>query len=301
MSNSIATTRNSIRFLGGGFLALVLGWLTCKLGAEALQRAYVSGDTPVPMTCSETAQLTMSDNRYVTLTDADPCPYSLEAKDENSPWMVVHVPVGPAYDGDYADPGSIRVIVVSNEVKNDEDFERVFSGEITGVLIDRGSFSDSIIANSNPGIDFSKCWVLRHNDVPGTAQGPIATIVFGLLIFGLGPVVLLIAAQSPTVGLADLVSGSRSLLGPIFLVTGPGLLLVGGLLLYDHLPRPESGALVIPLLLMELGAACLALAIYFQIAGLSAFRTDINPLTGRPLSEDESLNPQTESESTGGW
>jgi len=136
-----------VKLLNRLFLGLV-GVGLVVYGVKERQLAAVTGEKPVKMTCKELGEAGKLENANVILTDFVLTPnFVRRGKDDR--WTRIWVPVVPV-DGEYVRkvkaaggksagvelPRPVQVVVTSDDVRNDKDFEALGSKrELEGLVI----------------------------------------------------------------------------------------------------------------------------------------------------------------------
>ena len=201
--------RIKIAFIVGGIMLAYLGYQEWQLSRAA-------GETPRTISCAELSENGPGDNAHIVLTDFLMCEQSFvyQAKKTDQRWNTVWVPVVPVngefhrevlamltpdgkLSGPLPKPKEIKVLVKSTYVPNMAQLSalakrKMMPGLVTNRIESLGQKERQILAQSYPGIDFSRCWIVDHARKPagfgkiaGLAVGGVfLSMLGGLWMFG---------------------------------------------------------------------------------------------------------------------
>lgn len=180
--------------------AIVIGVVLVVFGVREWQLKTVAKDTPQSISAEDLEAKGPGDNAHIVLTDFLMCPqgYVYEYKQRrggggDQTWTKVWVPVvplgGPYHTqilsmlgpngevrGELPRPQNIKILVKSTKARNEADIEAMANADtLDGLVINKieslGGDEKQKLAESYPGIDFSKCWIIEADRKPwGVAQ-----------------------------------------------------------------------------------------------------------------------------------
>jgi hypothetical protein len=202
---SIGQRQGTFRAAGGlgivGFGLLMFAFLEGRLMGAA-------SDTPQQLPLATLAARGPGDNAHVIITDFLACNnIVVERKGVNTYWEGAYVPVVPLnadmkarlMQGQNLNqavaPGSIRVIVHSTKVHNEQDLKRVFDaptlqGTVVNSIRSLDSETQRLLRDSYPGADFGSCYILQEGRKPSSAGFVILMAIGGTLLLVVGGLLL---------------------------------------------------------------------------------------------------------------
>lgn len=189
--------RFKLWMLIGGAALVFLGIQEWRLCAE------VKG-TPQKLSCAALARDGYGDNAHVELTDflASSAGFVYEKK-RGGDWSKVWVPLVPL-DGPYAEmlralpegaeipaPETFGVILQTSNAKNEKALGKLVDKDVLrGVVINEIDSLDretkKLLAESYPGIDLEKCWIVEEGRSVRSVAMCLLFIVLGLALAGGG-------------------------------------------------------------------------------------------------------------------